>query len=221
MKRELQKKMQDYQKIIDLLESTKFSVGLGMGSVLLTILASFIPYLSIGDFTFFSVVGRPLLLGGLGISTIFLSIPVSKYYQRKYQEIASKLNKIKKRNNSKNKKRSNYIKEEKKINKKAEIFINSSKLFNFINPELELEWEQYLNNTIIDDASINFVKSLFYYLNLLNSKEDIAEIISIFEEQKVNSEIIDLLIHFSIKGDILNDAWSLKYSDGVKRKRKN
>ena len=78
--------------------------------------------------------------------------------------------------------------------------------------ELLPEWQEYLENTFVDESGIKIVQELIYYLMLLNTLP-LERVIPLLKDKE---ELLDLLIHFSNNGEYLAKMLNREIKD-IKR----
>ena len=86
----------------------------------------------------------------------------------------------------------------------------------YIGIKLELlpEWQEYLENTFLDPKGIKIIQELIYYLMLID-KLSLEEVLSLVKERE---DLLDILIHFSKKGEDLAKILNKEVKD-IKRER--
>ena len=106
------------------------------------------------------------------------------------------------------------VKEEIDFSKSIAAFLENSKQYGLIKEEVFSEWQDYLNNTVVDQVGEDFVKILMIKLLLLEK----TSLKNSLPELKRNEDMIDLLIYFGKKGDSLAKALNRTNTD-VKKKQ--
>ncbi len=80
--------------------------------------------------------------------------------------------------------------------------------------ELLPEWQEYLENTFIDENGIKLVQEIIYYLMLINTLP-LEKVIPLVKDRE---DILDLLIHFSVNGEYLAKALNRETKE-IKREK--